>query len=211
MTWPQAQLWSFPPENRCHLLSLHGAYRTVIGNDNIVKALFLSLPLHGHTNPSLPLVRELVGRGDEIVYCSTAAFAAAVEQSGARYRPYRAAFLADMQRLPERMDQLSWLILRTTAEVLDQELDAFRAERPDYVITDSVAPWGQWVGQILHVPVVTSISTFAFNRHVAAFGVSHGVRPKSAQDPAVQIAAHGQGVPDHAAIASPVRGRAGLA
>jgi MGT family glycosyltransferase len=146
-----------------------------------MKALFLSLPLHGHTNPSLPLVRELVGRGDEIVYYSTAAFAARIEQTGAQYRPYRAAFLADMQRLPERMDQLSWLILRTTAEVLDQELDALRAERPDYVITDSVAPWGQWVGQILRAPVVTSVSTFAFNRRVMAFGMAHGVRPKSAR------------------------------
>ncbi len=146
-----------------------------------MKALFLSLPLHGHTYPSLPLVRQLVERGDEIVYCSTAAFAARIEQTGARYRPYRPAFLADMQRLPERMDQLSWLILRTTAEVLDQELDALRAERPDYVITDSVAPWGQWVGQILRVPVVTSISTFALNRHVGAFGLAHGVRPKSAR------------------------------
>jgi MGT family glycosyltransferase len=146
-----------------------------------MKALFLSLPLHGHTNPSLPLVRELVGRGDEIVYCSSAAFSASIGQTGARYHPYRTAFLADMQRLPERMDQLSWLIMRTTAEVLERELDAFRAERPDYVITDSVAPWGQWIANILRVPVVTSVSTFAFNRRVGAFGVAHGVRPKSAR------------------------------
>ena len=110
-----------------------------------------------------------------------AAFAANIEQTGARYRAYRSAFLADMQRLPERMDQLSWLIMRTTAEVLDQELDAFRAERPDYVITDSVAPWGQWIAQVLRAPVVTSVSTFAFNRRVMAFGMAHGVRPKSAR------------------------------
>jgi MGT family glycosyltransferase len=144
-----------------------------------LKGLFLSLPLHGHINPSLPLVRELVGRGDEIVYCSAAAFAARIEQTGARYRSYRTAFLADMQRLPDRMDQLSWLLMRTTAEVLDQELEAFRAERPDYVITDSVAPWGQWIAQVLGAPVVTSVSTFAFNRRVMAFGMAHGVRPKS--------------------------------
>ena len=42
----------------------------------MAKALFLSLPLPGHTNPSLPLVRELVARGDEIIYYSAAAFAA---------------------------------------------------------------------------------------------------------------------------------------
>ncbi len=50
----------------------------------------------------------------------------------------------------------------------------------DYVITDSVAPWGQWTGQILRVPVVTSITTFAFNRHVLALAASRGARPKSA-------------------------------
>jgi MGT family glycosyltransferase len=69
--------------------------------------------------------------------------------------------------------------MRTTAELLETELDAYRAERPDYVLTDSVAPWGQWVGELLGVPVVTSVSTFAFNRHVMRYGTSHGVRPQS--------------------------------
>ena len=68
----------------------------------MAKALFLSLPLHGHTNPSLPLVRELVGRGDSIVYYSTSAFAETISQTGAEYRPYRNQFLADLRQLPER-------------------------------------------------------------------------------------------------------------
>jgi len=52
-----------------------------------------------------------------------------------------------MRELPERMEQLSYLLMRTTAEVLARELDAFRAARPDYVITDSVAPWGRWAAE----------------------------------------------------------------
>ena len=52
----------------------------------MAKVLFLSLPLHGHVNPTLPLVRELVDRGDEIVYYATDAFAAQIEQTRARYR-----------------------------------------------------------------------------------------------------------------------------
>src|SRR6185503_15689422 len=79
-----------------------------------------------------------------------------------------------------RLDELSSLFMRATAELLDRHLDRLRAERPDYVITDSVAPWGHWVAEVLRVPVVTSVSTFAFNRRVGAFAVSHGVRPKSA-------------------------------
>lgn len=148
--------------------------------ETMAKALFLGLPLHGHTNPTLPLVRELVRRGDEVVYYSADAFASRIEQAGALSRAYRNAFLEDLRALPGRMEQLNWLLMRTTAEVLGAELATFRAHRPDYVITDSVAPWGQWVAEILGVPVVTSITTFAFNRHVLAFGLAHGVRPRSA-------------------------------
>lgn len=147
----------------------------------MAKALFLGLPLHGHTNPSLPLVRALVERGDEVVYFSSEAFAAKIQQAGARYRPYRNAFLSDLRQLPERTNEISWLLMRTTREVLADELDAFRAERPDYIITDSVAPWGQWVAEVLDVPVVTSVTTFAFNRRVLAFGAARGTRPKSAR------------------------------
>jgi MGT family glycosyltransferase len=147
----------------------------------MAKALFLSLPLAGHINPSLPLVRELVARGDEVVYYATDAFAARVEQAGARYRPYPNAFLADMRGLPERLDELSWLLARTTAELLADQLEEFRALRPDYLITDSVAPWGQWLAAILRLPVVTSVVTFAVNRHVLSYAVAGGARPKSAR------------------------------
>jgi MGT family glycosyltransferase len=147
----------------------------------MAKALFLGLPLHGHTNPTLPLVRELVGRGEEVTYFSSAAFEEKIRRAGARFRPYRNAFLENPSELSERMDRIPWLLMRTTGEVLARELDAFREERPDYVISDSVAPWGQWVAQVLGVPVVTSVTTFAINRHVVAFAASQGNRPRSAR------------------------------
>jgi MGT family glycosyltransferase len=148
---------------------------------SMARALFLSLPLHGHMNPALPLVAELVARGDEVICWSTDAFAAAVAGAGARFRPYHNAFLDDLRGLPAHTHALAYLLTRTSAEVLEAHLEAFRAEAVDYVIADSVAPWGQWVGEILGVPVVTSISTFAFNRHVLAFAATRGVRPTSAR------------------------------
>src|ERR1044071_4098062 len=122
----------------------------------MTKALFFSLPLHGLINPSLTLVRELVARGNEITYYAADAFADKIKQTGAQYRPYRNTFLSEITHVPERLDQLSWLLMRTTAEVLEHELEEFRAERPDYLITDSVAPWGQWIAELLGLPVVTS-------------------------------------------------------
>src|SRR5437762_1094741 len=90
---------------------------------DLMKALFLGLPLHGHTNPSLPLVRALVDRGEEVLYVSTDAFAARIREAGARFRPYRNAFLADLRQLPDRTDALAWLLMRTTGELLSEELN----------------------------------------------------------------------------------------
>lgn len=145
-----------------------------------MKALLLSFPAHGHTNPSLPLVRELVARGEEVVYYSIDVFAPRIEQAGARHRLYSNAFLLDVATLPGRLEEISWLLMRTTSELLATHLDAWRAEKPDYIITDSVAPWGQWAGEILGIPVVTSITTCAINRHVMRFVVAGGRPPASA-------------------------------
>ncbi len=84
-----------------------------------------------------------------------------------------------MSTLPERTEEIVWLLMETARRVLEHELDAFRSERPDYIITDSVAPWGQWTAKILGLPLVTSIPTLAVNRSVMRFGFSQGVRPKS--------------------------------
>jgi MGT family glycosyltransferase len=145
----------------------------------MAKALFVGLPLHGHTNPTLPLVRALVDRGEDVVYVSGDPFAERIAQAGARYRPYRAPALADVRVMSERTHEIAWFLMRAVADVLAHDLDAFRTERPDYLITDSVAPWGQWAGQILGLPVVTSVPTLAINRHVLAFAASRGARPKS--------------------------------
>ena len=123
-------------------------------------------------------MRELVRRGDEVIYFATAEFATRISETGAVYQPYQNAFLPELGAISRRMDELAWIFMRTTGEILDQELDAYKALRPDYVVPDSIAPWGHWVAQLLSVPVVTSVTTFAFNRQVLRYAVKHGVRPR---------------------------------
>ena len=75
------------------------------------KVLFFSIPLQGHTNPTLPLVKELVRRGEEVTYYSLEPLRSAIEQIGATFRSYGASYEARMPvkattrpsvRLPER-------------------------------------------------------------------------------------------------------------
>jgi hypothetical protein len=49
-------------------------------------ALFFGTPEWGHTNPSLPLVAELVRRGDQVLYYSLEEFQLAFRQAGGYMR-----------------------------------------------------------------------------------------------------------------------------
>jgi len=59
------------------------------------KVLFFNLPALGHTNPTLPLVAELVRRGEQVIYYSSPAFQQAIEQTGATFRDSVTPFLND--------------------------------------------------------------------------------------------------------------------
>ena len=137
------------------------------------EGLFLGLP-HGHTNPSLPLVRALVDRRWRIL---TGPFAAESSKP-ARDAVRIGTFLADLRQLADARTN-PWLLMRTTAGSRPGPGGPRRTS--DYIISDSVAPWGQWVAELLDVPVVTSVTTFAVNRHVVGFAAARGTRPKSAR------------------------------
>ncbi|MGB8455342.1 MAG: hypothetical protein WCD89_23800 [Anaerocolumna sp.] len=54
---------------------------------------FFNIPAHGHINPTLPIVNELVKRGETIIYYSTEAFREKIEKTGAKYKPTVSLFL----------------------------------------------------------------------------------------------------------------------
>lgn len=51
-----------------------------------MRVLFLNVPLHGHINPTLDLVTELVSSGNEIVYYASPSFCDKIEATGAEFR-----------------------------------------------------------------------------------------------------------------------------
>ena len=48
---------------------------------------FFCIPAHGHTNPTLAVVRELTARGHTVRYYTTEAFRAKIEAAGAVFVP----------------------------------------------------------------------------------------------------------------------------
>jgi UDP:flavonoid glycosyltransferase YjiC (YdhE family) len=50
--------------------------------------VFWGFPGHGHVNPSLPIIAELVQRGERVCYYSLEEFQPAIESTGTEFRRY---------------------------------------------------------------------------------------------------------------------------
>ena len=61
--------------------------------------VFFNLPIHGHINPALPVVAELVKRGERILYFSTEEFRGKIESAGAEFVSYDFAMSKDPENV----------------------------------------------------------------------------------------------------------------
>ena len=117
-----------------------------------MKAIFFSIPASGHVNPSLPLTAELVRRGETIIYYGTENFRAKIETTGALYRPYQHFSDDYFERhglSGANPPQAAAVMIAGTRQMLPDLLAMTRAEQPDYIIYDSMCPWGALVARIL--------------------------------------------------------------
>ncbi|MFN8447139.1 MAG: macrolide family glycosyltransferase [Anaerolineae bacterium] len=125
------------------------------------KAIFFNIPASGHVNPSLELTAELVRRGEQMIYYNTEHYRKLIEATGATFRPY--THIDDSYFGAPPMDGsnpplAAERIITTTRDALPGLIDLVRAEQPDYLLYDSMCPWGALVGRVLGLPSVTSLA-----------------------------------------------------
>ena len=137
------------------------------------KIVFFCIPAHGHTNPTLGVVRELVSRGHEVWYYSYNMMREKIESAGAKfiscddYDTEQKLSAKDSTRVGKDL-AFSTKILVDTTLALDDKLCKEMAElKPDLIVADSMALWGKAVALKLGIPFVSSTTTFAFNQHSA--------------------------------------------
>ena len=137
------------------------------------KIVFFCIPAHGHTNPTLGVVRELIARGHEVWYYSYEIFREKIESVGGVFVPCD-DFDMEQKLSPKDAARVgkdlafSTQILVDTTLALDEKVCAdMERLRPDCIVTDSMAAWGKAVALKLGIPFVISNTTFAFNRHSA--------------------------------------------
>lgn len=135
--------------------------------------VFFCIPAHGHTNPTLNVVRELTARGHRVVYYSYDAFREKVEDAGAEFVSCNGK---DAQLNLTREEgakigsdlALSTRVLVDTTLSLDEPVCREMEQlKPDCIVADSMAVWGKAVAKKLGIPFVCSTTTFAFNKESA--------------------------------------------
>ena len=127
------------------------------------------IPAHGHTNPMLPVVAELVRRGDSVRFYSFSEFREKIEKTGADFISCD-SFLPELNAREEAglkkvsTTEMSIQDIRITLAMNDFLQKEFESFSPDVVYTDSVCFWGKLNAWKYNVPMVVSTSTFAFNQ-----------------------------------------------
>lgn len=139
----------------------------------MARIAFFCIPAHGHTNPTLGVVKELTGRGHRVRYYSYEPFREKIQAAGAEFIPCD-AFDAELRLTKEEAARLgadlalSTRVLVETTLALDEALLAQMAQwKPDCIVADSMAVWGKAAAMKLGIPFVSSTTTFAFNQHSA--------------------------------------------
>ncbi len=137
------------------------------------KIVFFCIPAHGHTNPTLGVVRELVNRGHDVTYYSYNLMREKIESAGATfiscddYDIEQKLDPKDAVRVGKDLAFSTNLLVETTLSLDEHVLEDMKQMQPDCIVADSMAVWGKAIALKLGIPFVSSTTTFAFNQHSA--------------------------------------------
>ena len=135
--------------------------------------VFFCIPAHGHTNPTLNVVRELKARGHRVVYYSYDDFREKIKDAGAEFFSCNGND-AQLNLTKEEGAKIGSDLALSTRVLVDTTLSLdepvcreMERLKPDCIVADSMAVWGKAVAKKLGIPYVCSTTTFAFNKESA--------------------------------------------
>jgi hypothetical protein len=137
-----------------------------------MKIAYIGIPAHGHTNPTLPVMRELVARGHEALCYNAAWFRENVALTGVDFRAYLEP-IPDERAVTEALGEIitaSRLLAGMSERLTPFMLDEMARERPDVILYDSVAMWGYLAARMQRIPHVCSITHFVLDGSQRSIG-----------------------------------------
>jgi MGT family glycosyltransferase len=128
----------------------------------MAKFVFINLPFQAHINPTLPVVQELVQRGDTVIYYLTERYQQAIESTGARFQCYQSLLEqpgSDAQQESHPL-ALPMLMVDEARFVMGQILESVRAEEADCIVYNPLCLSGKFIAQMFTLPAVISRAFF---------------------------------------------------
>lgn len=125
----------------------------------MAKLLVISAPFAGHTNPTLPLVTELVKRGHNVSCISAPKWKDRIELVGAKFIPYN--------DYPDNLSQIQEL--RRCFQAIYNTAMSLK-EPYDIIIYDSFFYPGKEVAERLGIPCIRQMFTPAWNKEAIKKG-----------------------------------------
>jgi len=120
----------------------------------------VSIPFHGHVNPSLEIIRILVQRGHRVTYANDPAFTDIIEGTGAELKPYESKLPSDGgSGTDDPIEQLT-LFLDDAIAMLPQLRAAYADDRPEMFLYDIAGAPARLLGEQWGIPAIQLSSTF---------------------------------------------------
>lgn len=124
----------------------------------------MTIPLHGHINPMLGLVKGLTAKGHSVSVFSTPDFKKSIEEAGGIFKTidvfdYVSRFSPDIGKDPLKISEL---ILNLTEENIDEIISTLSREKSDLVLHDGFCLWAKVAARALGIPAVSVITTIVF-------------------------------------------------
>ncbi|WP_258528077.1 macrolide family glycosyltransferase [Streptomyces sp. NBRC 110611] len=139
----------------------------------------MALAGHGHVNPTLPLVEELVRRGHRVDYATSAEYSEGVIRAGARWVELElpdemTARKPPSEFGPEEHAEFMRLLFEAARRIHPVLHEYCVTESPDAIVYDSMN-WPAWVvAEQLDLPAIRTIPNFASNEEYSLFAAFKG-------------------------------------
>ena len=132
------------------------------------------VPAHGHTNPTLGLVKEMTEAGHKIFYFSFEQFREKIEKAGAEFiacdsYDFEMEDKENGERVGRDMAFATELLVKSTLALDDMITEKTARIKPDLIVSDSIAYWGKLTAMKYRIPYVSSTTTFAFNKYSSRY------------------------------------------
>lgn len=134
-----------------------------------MKIAWFCIPAHGHTNPTLAVVKELTAAGHQVFFFSFEQFREKIEKAGAVFigcdgYDFEMEDKGNADRVGKDKVFATELLVASTLALDEMTTRKIGEIQPDLIVSDSVAFWGKLVAMKHGIPYVSSTTTFAFNR-----------------------------------------------